>query len=67
MRDKELQQWQTETLFKILDYMKKEGITEEELMLNWALTRLRQRGLERQHIKEIVESILNATRKEIKK
>lgn len=60
MKDKELQQWQTETLFKILDYMKKEGVTEEELMLNWALTRLKQRNLEKQHIREIVESILNA-------
>lgn len=59
MGDRRLQQWQTETLFKILDYMKKEGITEEELMLNWALTRLKQRDLEKQHIREIVESILN--------
>ena len=59
MEDRKLQQWQTETLFKILDYMKKEGITEEELMLNWALTRLKQRDLEKQHIREIVESILN--------
>ena len=59
MDERKMQQWQTETLFKILDYMKKEGITEEELMLNWALTRLKQRDLEKQHIREIVESILN--------
>ena len=39
--------------------MKTEGITEEELVLNWALSRLRQRNLEKQHIKEIVENILS--------